>query len=95
MNTHSLLLMRAAAISLVLLVLTLVVLIGADTLPEAAVERLEAVGAMLGEPLKLNGRSRDEVTWTCGPGPGLMTRYAAVDYNVSMRLRPIAKCPRG
>lgn len=51
----------------------------------------QGVGALLGEPLKLNGRSRDEITWTCGPGPGLMTRYAAGDYNVSMRLRPIAK----
>lgn len=48
-------------------------------------------GALVGEPLKLNERSRDEITWTCGPGPGLLTRYAAGEYTVSMRLRPAAK----
>ena len=48
-------------------------------------------GALLGEPLKLNNRSRDEITWTCGAGPGLLTRYAAGQYRVSMRLRPIAE----
>lgn len=48
-------------------------------------------GALVGEPLKLNDRSRDEVTWTCGSGPGLLTRYAAGEYRVSMRLRPAAK----
>lgn len=48
-------------------------------------------GALVGEPLKLNERSRDEITWTCGAGPGLLTRYATGDYRVSMRLRPVAK----
>lgn len=48
-------------------------------------------GALLGEPLKLNERSRDEITWTCGAGPGLLTRYAAGDFQVSMRLRPLTK----
>ena len=48
-------------------------------------------GALVGEPLKLNNRSRDEITWICGAGPGLMTRYATGEYRVSMRLRPIAK----
>jgi len=48
-------------------------------------------GAMLGEPLKLNERSRDEITWTSSAGPGLLTRYAAGEYQVSMRLRPMAK----
>lgn len=48
-------------------------------------------GALSGEALKLNNRSRDEITWTCGAGPGLMTRYAAGEYRVSLRLRPIAK----
>jgi prepilin-type N-terminal cleavage/methylation domain-containing protein len=46
------------------------------------------VGALLGEPFKLNDRPRDEITWICGAGPGLMTRYAAGEYRVSMRLRP-------
>lgn len=49
------------------------------------------VGALTGEPLKLNDRSRDEITWTCGPGPGLVTRYAAGEYRVSLRIRPVAK----
>lgn len=49
------------------------------------------VGALTGEPLKLNDRSSDEMTWVCGPGPGLLTRYAAGEYRVSLRLRPATK----
>ena len=49
------------------------------------------LGALSGEPLKLNNQSRDEITWICGAGPGLLTRYAAGEYRVSMRLRPAAK----
>jgi prepilin-type N-terminal cleavage/methylation domain-containing protein len=48
-------------------------------------------GALTGEPIKLNDRARDEITWTSSAGPGLLTRYAAGEYLVSMRLRPIAK----
>ncbi|MEY2480022.1 MAG: hypothetical protein QOI04_949 [Verrucomicrobiota bacterium] len=44
-------------------------------------------GALHGEPLKLENRSQDEITWTCSAGPGLMTRYAPGDFFVSMRLR--------
>ena len=47
------------------------------------------VGALVGEPFKLNERPRDEITWVCSAGPGLMTRYAAGEYRVSLRLRPI------
>ncbi|MBA3272675.1 MAG: prepilin-type N-terminal cleavage/methylation domain-containing protein [Chthoniobacterales bacterium] len=47
------------------------------------------VGAMTGEPLKLNNKPRDEVTWISGAGPGLLTRYANGEYRVSLRLRPI------
>ena len=47
--------------------------------------------ALAGEPLKLDERSRDEITWTCGAGPGLLTRYAAGDFTVSMRLQPASK----
>jgi prepilin-type N-terminal cleavage/methylation domain-containing protein len=43
--------------------------------------------ALTGEPIKVNDLSRDQVSWTCGPGPGLLTRYAPGDYVVSMRLR--------
>jgi prepilin-type N-terminal cleavage/methylation domain-containing protein len=48
-------------------------------------------GALLGEPLKISDRSRDEITWICGAGPGLLTRYASGEYRVSMRLRPMPK----
>jgi len=44
-------------------------------------------GALLGDTFKLNDRSRDEIRWICGAGPGLMTRYAAGDYVVSLRLQ--------
>jgi prepilin-type N-terminal cleavage/methylation domain-containing protein len=44
-------------------------------------------GRLLGEPLKLNDRSRDEITWICGAGPGLLTRYAPGDFEVTMRLQ--------
>ena len=49
------------------------------------------VGALVGEPFKLNEQARDEITWVCSAGPGLLTRYAAGEYRVSMRLRPVAK----
>jgi prepilin-type N-terminal cleavage/methylation domain-containing protein len=48
-------------------------------------------GAMTGEPAKLNDRPRDEIRWTCGAGPGLLTRYARGDFSVFMRLQPSGK----
>ncbi len=48
-------------------------------------------GAMLGDPLKLDDRSRDEITWTTSAGPGLLTRYAAGNYSVTLKLRPASK----
>ncbi|HEY2801750.1 MAG TPA: type II secretion system protein GspJ [Chthoniobacterales bacterium] len=48
-------------------------------------------GTLLGEPFKFSGRSRDEMTWICPAGPGLFTRYAVGDYDVTLRLRPIPK----
>lgn len=45
------------------------------------------VGALSGDAVKINDLSRDEITWTCGAGSGLLTRYANADYVVSMRLR--------
>lgn len=44
-------------------------------------------GAMSGEALKVSDVSRDQISWTCGAGPGLLTRYAGGDFTVSMRLR--------
>jgi prepilin-type N-terminal cleavage/methylation domain-containing protein len=48
-------------------------------------------GTLAGEPYKFSGRSRDEMTWICPAGPGLLTRYAAGEYSVTLRLRPIEK----
>jgi len=45
-------------------------------------------GALLGDAFKLNDRERDEVRWICSAGPGLMTRYAAGDFVVALRLQP-------
>ncbi len=48
-------------------------------------------GSLLGEPFKFSGRSRDEMTWICSAGPGLLTRYATGEYEVTMRLRAIPR----
>ena len=48
-------------------------------------------GALLGDAFKLSDRERDEVRWICSAGPGLMTRYAAGDYVVALRLQPSKK----
>ncbi len=46
-------------------------------------------GALLGEPLKLDDRPRDEIRWRTSAGPGLATRYAVGEYEVTLRLRPV------
>ena len=46
-------------------------------------------GALTGEPFKFNDRPRDEITWICGAGPGLLTRYAPGEFSVNMRVRPV------
>ena len=48
-------------------------------------------GALTGEPFKFNDRPRDEIRWTCGGGPGLLTRYAPGDFTVTLRLQPQKK----
>ena len=48
-------------------------------------------GSLLGEPLKLNDRSRDELKWISGAGLGVLTRYAPTDFIVSFRLQPQKK----
>lgn len=45
------------------------------------------MGALAGEPFKFNDQPRDEITWICSSGPGLLTRYAAGEFTVKMRLR--------
>ena len=51
-------------------------------------------GKLSGDSYKFNGRSRDEMTWVCSAGSGLLTRYAKGDYSVTLRLRPIPKSDR-
>jgi prepilin-type N-terminal cleavage/methylation domain-containing protein len=46
-------------------------------------------GALTGEPFKFNDRPRDEITWISGAGPGLLTRYAAGEFSVNLRVRPM------
>ena len=62
-----------------------------DGLRELLMQQLQNIpsgtGALLGDALKVNERDRDEVTWLCSAGPGLLTRYANGDYRVSLRLR--------
>jgi prepilin-type N-terminal cleavage/methylation domain-containing protein len=48
-------------------------------------------GALTGEPLKLNDRSRDELRWIAGAGQGVLTRYAPTDFTVALRLQPDPK----
>jgi prepilin-type N-terminal cleavage/methylation domain-containing protein len=48
-------------------------------------------GTLAGEPYKFNGRSRDEITWICSAGAGLLTRYATGEFSVTLRLRPIER----
>ena len=48
-------------------------------------------GSLLGEAVKFGDRRRDEMTWICGAGPGLLTRYGSGEFSVNLRLRPSAK----
>jgi prepilin-type N-terminal cleavage/methylation domain-containing protein len=65
---------------------------GLITLVTAQLQSLPSgVGALSGEPFKFNDRPRDEITWICGSGPGLVTRYAAGEFIVNMRLRPVSE----
>ncbi|MEP6709385.1 MAG: prepilin-type N-terminal cleavage/methylation domain-containing protein [Verrucomicrobiota bacterium] len=48
-------------------------------------------GMLAGEAFKLSGQERDEMSWVCSSGAGLLTRYAAGDFFVTLRLRPMNK----
>jgi prepilin-type N-terminal cleavage/methylation domain-containing protein len=62
-----------------------------DGLRELLTQQLQSLapgtGALAGEPLRIDGHDRDELTWFCPAGPGLLTRYATGDFQVSLRLR--------
>lgn len=63
-----------------------------DGLREMLTSQLQSLpsgtGALSGDAYRTSGQDRDEITWLCGAGPGLMTQYATGDYRVSLRLRP-------
>jgi prepilin-type N-terminal cleavage/methylation domain-containing protein len=63
-----------------------------DGLRELLTQQLQSLppgtGALAGESLRIEGHDRDELTWFCAAGPGLLTRYATGDFRVSLRLRP-------
>jgi len=62
-----------------------------DGLRELLAQQLQSLppgtAALAGEPLRIDGHDRDELTWFCPAGPGLLTRYATGDFRVSLRLR--------
>ncbi len=45
-------------------------------------------GALLGDAVKVSDHDRDNMTWICSAGPGVLTRYAPGDFRVELRLRP-------
>lgn len=49
------------------------------------------IGALTGDAFRSNAKDRDELTWICSAGPGLLTRYASGQYRVSLSLRPADK----
>src|SRR5260370_31624380 len=70
-----------------------------DGLRELLTQQLQSLppgtGALAGEPLKIEGHDRDELSWVCPAGPGLLTRYSTGDFHISLRLRPHdAKTPQ-
>lgn len=62
-----------------------------DGLREFLTQQLQSLppgsGSLAGEALKIEGHDRDELTWFCSAGPGVLTRYANGDFRVSLRLR--------
>jgi len=66
----------------------------ANMLTEQFRELPPSQGALLGEPFKFENRSRDEMTWICPAGPGLLTRYATGEYFVTLKPRPMPKGDR-
>ncbi|MEA3189016.1 MAG: hypothetical protein QOD99_2846 [Chthoniobacter sp.] len=56
-----------------------------DSLPR------EEPGALLGDAHQFSEKAADEMTWLCGPGNGLFTRFAAGRYHVTLTLQPVLK----
>lgn len=62
-----------------------------DALREFLTQQLQSLppgsAALLGDAVRTNDQDRDEMTWVSGAGPGVLTRYADGDYQVSLRLQ--------
>ncbi len=62
-----------------------------DGLRELLMQQLQSLppgsGALIGDAFRTNDEDRDVITWICGAGPGVLTRYADGDYRVSLRLQ--------
>jgi type II secretory pathway component PulJ len=46
--------------------------------------------ALLGKAYKFHGLSNDEMTWTCGPGSGLLTTAAQGEFQVTLTVQPMS-----
>ena len=63
-----------------------------DSLRDLLMAELQSLpagsGALTGEPLTVNDRSRDELRWVDGSGLGILTRYSRSECTVAMRIQP-------
>src|ERR1700757_1405687 len=62
-----------------------------DSLRDLLMAELQSLpagsGALTGEPLTVNDRSRDELRWISGSGLGVLTRYSRDECTVALRLQ--------
>ncbi len=65
---------------------------GYDSLRDLLMAELQSLpagsGALTGEPLTVNDRSRDELRWVAESGLGILTRYSRSECTVAMRVQP-------
>jgi prepilin-type N-terminal cleavage/methylation domain-containing protein len=45
--------------------------------------------ALFGKPNKFHGLANDELTWSCGAGPGLLTAAAPGEFAVTLTVQPV------
>ena len=46
--------------------------------------------ALIGQSLKFQGLSNDEITWQCGAGHGVLTTAAPDEYRVTLTVQPVS-----
>lgn len=52
---------------------------------------LREPNVLSGQPLKFHNLSNDEISWSSGPGPGLMTTAATGEYRVTLTVQPVSE----